>query len=228
LVIDDDPMLLELIRMQLEREGFAVVTAASGYEGVQCVREDRPDVILLDIMMPELDGWNTYEQLREIVDTPIIILTAKASTEDRARGLSIGSDDYLTKPYELRELTERIHRVLDRNVGGNGRHVVFDDGTLRIDLRSHTVTHQGEQIELSPTELRLLMYLASRPGKSVPCQELLIKVWGQEYADQERFLHAFIDHLRQKVEPDPRQPHYIHNQQDGGYCFSEECPAIGH
>ena len=222
LVIDDDPMLLELIQMQLEREGFAVVTAASGYEGVESVREEPPDIILLDIMMPELDGWNTYEQLREVAETPIIILTAKASTEDRAKGLSIGSDDYLTKPYELRELTERIHRVLDHNLEGNGRQVVFDDGMLRIDLRSNVVTHQGEQIELSPTELRLLMYLASRRGKTVPYQELLTKVWGTEYADQERFLHAFIDHLRQKVEPDPRHPHYIQSQQDGSYCFSEE------
>jgi DNA-binding response OmpR family regulator len=223
LVIDDDPNLLELLQMQLERVGFTVITAMSGNEGIQRLRDAHPDVILLDIMMPEVDGWNTYKQLRQLSDTPIIALTAKASHTDRTRGLALGIDDYLTKPYEFDELTERIRRILDRDGthASNGRHLVFDDGVLRVDIRDGSVVRRQEALDLSLTELRLLMYLASRRGQTIPYRELLVKIWGPEYVDQERYLHTYISHLRKKIEPDPHHPRYIRTHQKKGYSFAE-------
>jgi two-component system KDP operon response regulator KdpE len=222
LVIDDDPMLLELLRTQLERVGFSVITALDGRIGVQRLRDAHPDIVLLDIMMPEVDGWNTYQQLRQISDTPIIVLTAKAGTQARTKGLALGIDDYLTKPYDLWELVDRIQRILDRDGGSprNGRHLVYDNGSLHIDVRSGTVARGREPIDLSPTELRLLMYMASRRGQTIPYKELLTRVWGPEYADEEPYLHAYIRHLRKKIEPDPRHPKYICARQKAGYAFA--------
>ena len=223
LVIDDDPMLLELLQMQLERVGFTVITATDSRKGVQRLRDSHPDIVLLDIMLPEVDGWSTYQQLRQISDTPIIVLSAKAGTRDKTRGLALGIDDYLTKPYDLGELVDRIQRVLDHDGTDprNGRHLVFDNGTLRIDIRSGTVARGQEPVDLSPTELRLLMYMASRRGQTIPYKELLTRVWGPEYADEERYLHMYISHLRKKIEPDPRHPRYIRARQKAGYSFAD-------
>jgi two-component system KDP operon response regulator KdpE len=224
LLIDDDSGLLTLLQLGLEREGFSVVTAKSGVEGVRRAYESRPDAIILDVMMAEMDGWTTCQRLRHICDTPIIMLTAKSGGEDIIKGLSLGADDYLTKPCSFDELKARIHTVLRRSSGGprEDKQTVFDDGVLQVDLRDGTVTRRGERVDLTPTELRLLMYLASQRGRIVPHKELLVNVWGPEYADEVGYLSVYIRYLRQKIEDDPANPHYICTRWKVGYYFVGE------
>jgi len=189
LVIDDDSGLLTLLQLGLERDGFTVVTAESGKEGLRRAYETRPDVIVLDVMMPEMDGWLTCQRLRSMCDTPIIMLTAKTGQADVLKGLSLGADDYLTKPCSFDELKARIRTVLRRATGGSRDEwrAIYDDGNLRIDLKDGTAMRQGEPIHLTPIEARLLMYLVSQKGRIVPHRELLISVWGPEYAE----LHSY-------------------------------------
>ena len=224
LLIDDDSGLLTLLQLGLEREGFSVVTAKSGKEGVRRAYESRPDAIILDVMMAEMDGWTTCQRLRHICDTPIIMLTAKSGGEDIIKGLSLGADDYLTKPCSFDELKARIHTVLRRSSGGprEDKQTVFDDGILQVDLRDGTVVRRGERVDLTPTELRLLMYLASQRGRIVPHKELLVNVWGPEYADEVGYLSVYIRYLRQKIEDDPANPHYICTRWKVGYYFVGE------
>jgi DNA-binding response OmpR family regulator len=224
LLIDDDSGLLTLLQLGLQRDGFQVFTAESGKEGVRQAYEHRPDVIILDIMMAEMDGWTTCQRLRHICDTPIIMLTAKSGGEDVIKGLSMGADDYLTKPCSFDELKARIHTVLRRS-GANGRverQAVFDDGVLRVDLKDGTVVKRGEPVELTPTESRLLLYLASQRGRIVPHRELLVNVWGPEYAKEVGYLSVYIRYLRQKLEDDPSDPYYICTRWKVGYYFVGE------
>jgi DNA-binding response OmpR family regulator len=222
LVIDDDSGLLTLLRLGLEREGFTVITAESGKEGLRQAYEVRPDVIVLDIMMPEMDGWLTCQRLRSICDTPIIMLTAKTDQSDVLKGLSLGADDYLTKPCSFDELKARIRTVLRRaNVGSRDDwRAIYDDGFLRIDLKDGTVMRQGEAIHLTPIEARLLMYLVSQKGRIVPHKELLIGVWGPEYAEEVSYLSVYIRYLRRKIEEDPSSPRYIRTRWRMGYYFA--------
>jgi len=222
LVIDDDSGLLTLLRLGLEREGFTVITADSGKEGLREAYETRPDVIILDIMMPEMDGWLTCQRLRNICDTPIIMLTAKVAQADVLKGLSLGADDYLTKPCSFDELKARIRTVLRRAQAGsnNGWRDVYDDKNLCIDLRDGTVTRRGEAISLTPTESRLLLYLVSQKGRIVPHRELLTSVWGPEYAEEVGYLSVYVRYLRRKIEDDPSNPHYICTRWGMGYYFA--------
>jgi len=221
LVIDDDAGLLTLLKMGLERDGFVVTTATSGKDGLRKAYEVRPDAIILDIMMAEMDGYTTCQRLRHICDTPIIMLTAKSSGKDVVKGLSYGADDYVAKPCSFEELKARIHTVLRRN--GQNPHSTqqdsFDDGVLYIDLRTHAVQRGGQPIDLTPTESRLLMYLVSRRGRIVPHRELLVNVWGPEYAEEVKYLSVYIRYLRQKIEDDPSDPHYIRTRWKVGYYF---------
>jgi DNA-binding response OmpR family regulator len=222
LVIDDDSGLLTLLRLGLERDGFAVVTAQSGKEGLRRAYETRPDVIVLDVMMPEMDGWLTCQRLRSMCDTPIIMLTAKTAQADVLKGLSLGADDYLTKPCSFDELKARIRTVL-RRAGPSARsdwRAIYDDGNLYIDLKDGTVTRCGEAIHLTPIESRLLMYLVSQKGRIVPHRELLISVWGPEYAEEVSYLSVYIRYLRRKIEDDPSNPHYICTRWRMGYYFA--------
>ena len=221
LLIDDDSGLVCILRLGLEREGFTVVTAKNGKEGVRKAYESRPDVIILDIMMAEMDGWTTCQRLRHICDTPIIMLTAMNGKQDVIKGLSLGADDYLTKPCSFDELKVRIHTVLRRS-GASSRsekQTVFDDGNLRVDLKDGTVTRRGEVVDLTPTESRLLMYLASQRRRIVPHKELLINVWGPEYEKEVGYLSVYIRYLRQKIEDDPADPRYICTRWKVGYYF---------
>jgi len=222
LVIDDDPGLLNLMRIGLEREGFTVVTARGGKEGLRRAYETHPDLILLDVMMPGMDGWMTCQRLRYVCDTPIIMLTAKASRTDVVKGLSLGADDYLTKPCNLEELKARIQTVLRRSGPSptDQWRAAFDDGHLRIDLTDGTVTRRGEVIPLSPTESRLLMYLVCQRGRIVPKKELLLSVWGPEYEDEDGYLSVYIRYLRRKIEDDPSDPRYIQTRWRVGYYFA--------
>ncbi len=222
LVIDDDVGLLTLLRVWLEREGFAVVTANGGKEGLRRAYETRPDLILLDVMMPEMDGWATCQRLRFVCDTPIIMLTCKAGREDVVKGLSLGADDYVTKPCNLEELKARVQTVLRRTGAraNNGWHSAYDDGTLRVDLTDGTVVKDGKMVSLSPTELRLLLYLICQKGRVVPKDELLVNVWGPEYKDEEGYLSVYIRYLRRKIEDDPSAPQYIQTRWRVGYYFA--------
>jgi DNA-binding response OmpR family regulator len=222
LLIDDDPGLLTLLRLGLEREGFAVVTADSGKEGLRRAYEVRPDVIILDVSMPDMDGWATCQRLRSMCDTPIIMLSAMQEQADILKGLSLGADDYLTKPCSFDELKARIRTVLRRVKGDSSDawRATYDDGNLCIDLKDGAVTRRGEGIHLTPTESRLLMYLVSQKGRIVPHSELLISVWGLEYAGEVGYLSVYIRYLRQKIEDDPSNPRYIRTRWRMGYYFA--------
>jgi DNA-binding response OmpR family regulator len=224
LVIDDDLSLVSLLRIGLEREGFTVVTADGGQEGLRRAYETHPDVIVLDIMMPDIDGWTTCERLRTMCNTPIIMLTAKDSQRDVLRGLSLGADDYLTKPYSFDELKARILSLLRRSsaqVMDNWR-VVYDDGHLYINMLDGTVTREGNPVVLTPTESRVLMYLVGHRGEVVPYKELLMAVWGSECSKEVSYLNVYIRYLRRKLEDDPSNPRYICTRWGMGYYFAEE------
>jgi|YNPNPStandDraft_1061719.scaffolds.fasta_scaffold01474_14 two-component system KDP operon response regulator KdpE len=222
LIIDDDPGLLTLMRLGLERDGYEVITAQSGKEGLRKAYEYRPDLIVLDILMPEMDGWEVCQRLRYVCDTPILILTAVDERDGVIRGLSIGADDYVLKPCTFEELKARIRALLRRSAGasGNARRTVYDDGNLRIDFSEGTVMKRGEPVSLTPTESRLLLYLASQQGKVVSHQELLTQVWGPAYNDAVGYLSVYIRYLRQKIEDDPANPRYIRTRWRVGYYFA--------
>jgi len=223
LVIDDDPELLTLLRLGLERRGFAVITADNGKEGIRRAYETRPDVIILDIMMPEMDGWLTCQRLRHMCDTPIIMLTARTGQADVIKGLSLGADDYLTKPCSFDELGARICTMLRRARGdlADAWRTLYDDGNLQVDLADETVLRRGEPIHLTPTESRLLMYLVSQSGRVVPHSELLISVWGPEYVEEVGYLSVYIRYVRQKIEEDPSNPRYVRTRRRLGYYFED-------
>ena len=222
LIIDDDIGLLTLMRIGLEKEGFAVVTANGGADGLRKAYETHPDLILLDVMMPGMDGWTTCQRLRYVSDTPIIMLTARSDRTDVCKGLTLGADDYLTKPCNFDELKARIQTVLRRSTAHSNAswRDAYDDGSLRIDLTDGTVTRRGEVIPLAPTESRLLLYLVCQKGRIVPKKELLLSVWGPEYEDEDGYLSVYIRYLRRKIEDDPSDPRYIHTRWRVGYYFS--------
>jgi len=222
LVIDDDPQLLGLLRLTLEREGFRVITAESGEEGLRRAYEVRPDVIVLDIMMPQMDGWAVCRRLRDVCDVPILILSARTETESVIKGFSLGADDYLSKPCSLEELVFRLRAILRRaraNAGGTWQEV-YDDGNLYVDLADGKVARQGVAIHLTPTEQRLLLYLVRQGGRVVPHRELLTNVWGPEYAEEIGYLSVYIRYLRRKIEVDPSDPRYIRTRWGIGYYFA--------
>jgi DNA-binding response OmpR family regulator len=221
LLIDDDPGLLAVLKLGLEREGYAVTTAKSGEEGLRQAYEVHPDLIILDLMMADMDGWTACERLRQVSDVPIIILTARSSKKDAVKGLSLGADDYLTKPCSFDELKTRIRALLRRrDRSGENPDAVYDDGTLRVDLRDGTVTRRGEQVNLTPTESRLLINLISEKGQIVPHKELLTRVWGPEYATELNYLGVYITYLRRKIEDNPHAPRYIRTRWKMGYYFA--------
>ncbi len=222
LVVDDDTGLLTLLQLGLSREGFEVVTADNGRDGLRRAYETRPDVIVLDVTMLDMDGWQVCQRLRHICDTPIIMLTARSDQKDILKGFSLGVDDYLTKPCSFDELKARISTVLRRarSSSRDDWRDIYDDGTLRIDLRDGTVTRRGDEINLTPTESRLLLCLVGRKGQIVPHKDLLVSVWGPEYAEEVGYLSVYIRYLRRKVEDDPSDPHYIHTRWGVGYYFA--------
>jgi two-component system KDP operon response regulator KdpE len=228
LLIDDDMGLLTLLKIGLEREGFVVTTAENGREGLRQAYRTHPDVIVLDVMMPEMDGWTTCQKLRQVCDVPIIMLTGKTSERDVIKGLSLGADDYLTKPCSFDELKTRIDARLRRRTPSSKTDwkIVYDDGHLRVDLRDGTVTRRGEMVDLSPTEMRLLAHLVRQKGRIVPRKELLISVWGPGYAQELGYLSVYIRYLRQKIEDNPSSPRYIQTRWRLGYLFAESRASL--
>ncbi len=220
LLIDDDASLHNLLSQYLEHQGHQVVHAADGREGLRQLFEQRPNLVILDVMMPVLDGWTTLERIREMSDLPVILLTAKDTETDKLRGFRLGGDDYVTKPFSFAELSARIEAILKRSAGLNKQQDILQVGGLVVDPVRHLVTRDGQPIELTPTEFKLLEVLMRAPGQVFTQEQLVSKVWGEEYADEVGYIRRYIWHLRQKIEPEPNAPIYIHNERGIGYKLS--------
>ena len=221
LVVDDEPRMTRFIRMNLELEGYRVIEAHSGLDALEKARTNLPDLIVLDVMMPELDGFDTLEMLREVSNVPVIMLTVRSDEEDKVRGLELGADDYVTKPFGARELASRVKAVLRRTQGPITleKTVLHIDDRLSVDLNSREVIVEGQRIKLRPTEFRMLYHLIENAGWVVPHDALLAKVWGYEYREEIQYLRLYITYLRQKIEPDPSHPRYILTERGVGYRF---------
>ncbi len=224
LLIDDSQDMQKLVGMFLERDGYKVIRANNGQEGLRQLAQNQPDLVLLDIMMPEIDGWETCRRMREISNIPIIMLTAKAQEMDVVRGLEMGADDYITKPFDLSELKARIQSLLRRTqrmASDEPLPTVLSDGWLHIDLGRHIVMTNGKPIDLTPTEFRLLVALVQKAGCVIPHRQLLRQVWGPEYGDEVHYLKLYIRYLRQKLEKNPGTPEYLLTEWGVGYRFRE-------
>lgn len=220
LVVDDEPRMIGFIRMNLELEDHIVVEAHSGLEALDAIRTQLPDLVLLDIMMPELDGFETLRMLREFSDIPVIMLTAKGEENDKVFGLELGADDYITKPFGPRELSSRIKTVLKRLEKPNTDEAVLRiDDRLSVDFNQREVVVNGEHIKLRPTEYRLLYHLIRNAGWTVPHDQILQKVWGYEYRDEAHYVRLYVNYLRDKIEEDPSNPRYIITERGVGYRF---------
>lgn len=221
LIVDDEKGLVRLMRMNLEHDGFEVIEANNGAQAMDRLRATIPDLILLDVMMPDVDGFTVLKMVREVGPTPVIMLTAKGEEEDKIRGLELGADDYVTKPFSPRELTSRIRAVLRRgNYGDEDEEGIIDvDGRLKIDFGRHEVYINDEQVKLRPTEYRLLYHLVKNAGWVLTHDQILSKVWGYEYENEPHYVRLYINYLRKKLEEDITDPKYILTERGVGYRF---------
>lgn len=221
LVVDDEQRMINFMRMNLELEGCRVLSAGNGRDALEKVREEMPDVVLLDIMMPGMDGYETLKRMRQFSQVPVLILTAKDEEEDRIKGLELGADDYVGKPFSHRELVSRIRAVLRRHYTPppTPQTTVKIDERLTIDFARREVLINGERINLRPTEYRLLYHLVQNAGYVMTHEMLLTRVWGPEYRDESHYLRLYITYLRQKIEEDPANPKYILTERGVGYRF---------
>jgi two-component system KDP operon response regulator KdpE len=221
LVVDDESRMRRFVRMNLDLEGYDVLEAENGLVALQRVRDDQPDLVILDVAMPDLDGFETLARVREFSAVPVIMLTVKGDEEDRIHGLDLGADDYMAKPFSPRELSSRIRAVLRRVEPGkpqNAEPLVIDED-LTIDFPRREVIVRGKRIKLRPTEYRLLQTLVENAGWVVPGETLLAKAWGPEYRDDNQLLRLYINYLRKKIEPDSANPKYIFTEKGVGYQF---------
>jgi DNA-binding response OmpR family regulator len=224
LVVDDELAQLRLTEQILAGKGYEVIKASSGQQAVRLFYERKPDLVLLDVMMPEIDGWQTCRLIREVSDVPIIMLTGKRCSEDDiVRGLECGADEYLVKPVGNRELSARVRAVLRRAESPSGRNdrqkVLFSDDYLTVDVAERKVTVNGQKLKLTPREFRLLSLLVENPDRVLSHRQVLEKVWGWEYIDDVDYVRIYISHLRQKIEPEPSRPRYILTEPGVGYSF---------
>jgi two-component system KDP operon response regulator KdpE len=221
LVIDDEEPTVQLIGMLLERRGFEVIKAYRAEEGLRKAYRYQPDLVLLDIMMPDMDGWEVCKRLREMSDVPIIFLTARSEVKDVVRGLEMGADDYVLKPYDNDELIARIKAHLRRAPRPNmSEEMVFDGGDFRINFMNREVYVRNEIKHLTPKEFNLLGVLVRNAGRVVTRTELVTQAWGEEYGDAIDSLKLYIHYLRQKLEQNPNQPDYILTSRGVGYRFA--------
>ena len=220
LVADDKTNIRNLVRDYLEAEDFRVVIAANGREALYAARAEKPDLILLDIMMPEMSGYEFIKTYRKESETPIILLTAKLDETDKVLGLELGADDYVTKPFEMKELTARIHAVLRRAERPMPEPDSLSMGSIRLNVESRAVTSFGRPVSLTPSEFDLLHILMSAPNKVFSRSELLLKLQGTTFEGVERTIDVHIRNLRTKVEPNPSEPIYIETVFGVGYKFA--------
>ena len=221
LAVDDEPHVLKLLKANLESSGYKVLLAEDGEKALRLVEREVPDLVILDLMLPKIDGYAVCRRIREFSAVPVIMLTARSSEVDLVYGFEVGADDYLTKPFAVTELLMRVQAVLRRSkwpeeiVARQG----FKAGPIEIDFAQHRVTVDGEVVKLTPTEYRLLAYLASNANRVIVHRELLRAVWGPEYGDETEYLRVYMRYLRQKLEREPSNPHYLLTQPGAGYMF---------
>lgn len=221
LVVDDEERMARFIRLNLEHDGFQVIEAYRGMDAIQAVRDHMPDLVLLDVMMPDIDGFEVLRLVREVTHVPVIMLTAKGEEDDRVKGLEYGADDYVTKPFSPRELVSRVRAVLRRteSAGAGSKELIEVDDRLKIDFGRREVWVQGEKVQLRPTEYRLLYHLVQNAGWVMTYDQILSKVWGYEYRDESHYVRLYVNYLRQKLERDPSNPQYILTERGVGYRF---------
>jgi two-component system KDP operon response regulator KdpE len=221
LVVDDEARMVRFIRLNLEHDGFQVLEANNGTQALNKVRSNLPDLVLLDVMMPDIDGFEVLSLIRETSSVPVIMLTAKGEEDDRVHGLELGADDYVTKPFSPRELVSRVRAVLRRTQAASGQtHGLIEvDDRLKIDFDRREVWVDGSLVQLRPTEYRLLYHLVQNAGWVVTHDQLLQKVWGYEYRDEPHYVRLYINYLRKKLERDPANPKYILTERGVGYRF---------
>jgi DNA-binding response OmpR family regulator len=221
LIVDDEPRYVRLMEANLMTEGYQVLKAYNGQQAVDIVADQKPDLVLLDIMMPVLDGFGACERIREFSMVPIIMVTAKGEEHDRVRGLDLGADDYIVKPFSATELLARVRAVLRRaqKIGSVSQQSVFLHGNLRIDFARAEVFLDDKMVYLSATEYRILLQLAHNLGKVLPSEQLLRDVWGEEYSNDKEILWVSVSRLRQKLEEDPRNPKHIVTRSGLGYTM---------
>jgi len=220
LVVDDEPRMIGFIRMNLELEDHQVIEAHNGLEALDALRTQLPDLVLLDVMMPDLDGFETLRMLREFSDIPVIMLTAKGEENDKVLGLELGADDYITKPFGPRELSSRIKAIFRRlEKPSTDEAVLRVDDRLSVDFNQRQVIVDGAAVKLRPTEYRLLYHLIRNAGWTVPHDQILQKVWGYEYRDEAHYVRLYVNYLREKIEEDPSNPRYIITERGVGYRF---------
>jgi len=222
LVVDDEPEIVKLVRAYLEGAGFRVVSARNGREALLMVRHEKPDLILLDLTMPEMDGLAFTRKLRQEQNTPIIMLTARVEETERIVGLELGADDYVTKPFSPREIVARARAVLRRAQPEPQVAPVLRVGDLTLDQEEHSASVAGQLVDLTPTEFDLLATLMTSPGRAFSRMELLERVQGEAFAAYERTIDAHVKNLRAKIEPDPSNPRYILTVFGVGYRFAKE------
>jgi len=221
LVVDDEKGLVKIVHLNLEQDGFDVVEAYNGSQAMDKLRTTLPDLVLLDVMMPDMDGFTVLKMIRQIGSIPVIMLTAKSEEDDKIKGLELGADDYVTKPFSPRELTSRIRAVLRRGDFSQDEEsgkIVVDD-RLTIDFDRHEVWVDGELVQLRPTEYRLLYHLVQNAGWVLTHDQILNKVWGYEYENEPHYVRLYINYLRKKLEVDPANPKYILTERGVGYRF---------
>ena len=220
LVVDDEPTLRETLAEALDADGFRVVTAADGREALSRFREHQPDLVVLDLMLPELSGIEVCRIIRAESGVPIVMLTAKTSELDKVVGLELGADDYVTKPFSLRELTARIRALLRRTEQlAEAPTPLVDLGALTVDLAGHRLLRDGERVPLKPKVFELLAYLLRHPGQVLTREQLLEHVWGYDYAGETRTVDVHVHWLRASIEPTPAEPIYLHTVRGVGYVF---------
>ena len=220
LAIDDEPGILKLIKLELSTQGFRVITAESGAEGIRMEEEHRPDIALLDLTMPDMDGHEVMRRLRDRTNIPVIILTGKDRDTDKVKGLELGADDFLGKPFSPEELSARVRAVLRRAIGAPGTEQEVIAGNVRIDVHRRIVERNGEPVVLTRTEWMLLQNLAANPGRIMLNAELLARVWGPEYRGDLQYLRVWVSRLRKKLEDDPSNPKMIKTFQGIGYMLA--------
>jgi len=225
LVVDDEPKITEVVSSYLRKAGYLPLTAAGGEEALQVFEKERPDLVILDLMLPDFSGEDVCRKLRARSRVPIIMLTAKVEDSDAVKGLQLGADDYVTKPFSPRQLIARVQAVLRRAAGAGAPAagvLSFNNDDLLIDDTAGTVRKAGEQVSITPRELRLLRLFAGNPGRMFSREELISRALGDDFDGSDRTIDAHVKNLRQKIETDPRAPRYIHTVHGLGYRFRAE------
>jgi two-component system KDP operon response regulator KdpE len=220
LVIEDEQEVVDLLALRLQQEGYEVLSAANGVEGLRVLQQEHPHLVVLDVMMPRMNGWETCKRIRQYSDVPIIMLTALGQETDKVRGLELGADDFVTKPFSLAELVARVRAALRRSrqpLSVDG--IVQVDERLTVDRARRQVVVDGRKTELSPTEFRILDCFLDNAGRVLTHQSLLTQVWGWEYLDETDYLKVYVHHLRKKIEENPGKPSYIVTERGLGYRF---------